>query len=344
MKAYKRLTWNNRLKIEALYNIGHTYREIAHELKRSVSTIYVEVQHGLYDHMGAETAKRPRRYSAQIAQDYADRQATAKGVPIKLGHRYDYARYVSRQIKQGLSPDSITGRLRREHKWTVCTATLYTYIDRGYIPGITNADLLEKSTHKTHHGEVKAARLPKGKSIEERPDEISIRLTPGHWEMDTVIGKSKGKKQALLVLTERVTRKEIIVHIQDKTTKSVVRTLNRLFKAYPKGTFQTITVDNGCEFQDCKGMERNNRTTVYYCHPYTSCERGSNECANRIIRRFFPKGQSLEKCTSKDCQKAEDFMNNLPRRILDYATPNELFREFLDSLIQKNLGKCSVSY
>ena len=337
MKSYKRLTWNNRLKIEALYNIGHTYREIAHELKRSVSTIYVEVQHGLYDHMGAETTKRPRRYSAQIAQNYADRQATAKGVPVKLGHRYDYARYVSHQIKQGRSPDSITGRLRRESKWTVCTSTLYTYIDQGYIPGITNADLLEKSTHKAHHDKVKAARPPKGKSIEERPDEISARLTPGHWEMDTVIGKAKGKKQALLVLTERFTRKEIIAHIQDKTTNSVVRALNRLFKAYPKGTFQTITVDNGCEFQDCKGMERNGRTTVYYCHPYTSCERGSNECANRIIRRFFPKGQSFEKCTSKDCQKAEDFMNNLPRRILGYATPNELFQIFLDSLIQNNL-------
>ena len=343
MRKYKRLSWDNRLKIEALYNIGHTYREIARELNRSVSTIYVEVQHGLYPHMGAETTKRPLHYSAQIAQDYADSQATSKGVPIKLGHRHDYANYVSLQILSGLSPDAITGRLRREGKWTVCTSTLYKYIDRGYIPGITNANLLEKPVTKESHGEVRAARAPKGKIISERPDDINSRLSPGNWEMDTVIGKAKGKRQALLVLTERYTRKEIIVHLQDKTTGSVVRALDRLFSVYPKGTFQTITVDNGGEFQDCEGMERNKRTTVYYCHPYTSCERGSNECANRIIRRFFPKGHSLEKCTSKDCKKAMDFMNNLPRRILGYATPNELFQTFLDSLSENNFEKCSVS-
>ena len=348
---YKRLSPTERTRIEALYNIGHTYREIASALDRSVSTIYVDIHHGLYPHMGAETTKRPFHYSAQIAQDYADNQATAKGVPIKLGHRYDYAHHVSYQIKNGRSPDSITGRLRREGKWTVCTATLYNYIDRGYIPGVTNSDLLEKSVHKTTHGKVKTivpARPPKGQSIEQRPAEIGSRNTPGHWEMDTVIGKAKGKKQALLVLTERYTRKEIIVHIQDKGMKSVVHALDRLFKVYPPGTFLTITVDNGCEFQDCNGMEHdksgNKRTAVYYCHPYTSCERASNECANKIVRRFFPKGQSIEKRTSKDCKRAMDFMNNLPRRILNYATPNELFQTLINSLLENNLEKCSVSY
>lgn len=336
-RSYRRMTWNDRLKIEALWNAGHTYRFIAVQTHFAPSAIHREVHHGLYDHLGAETTKRPRHYSAQLGQDYADRQATAKGVSIKLGHRYDYATYVAQEIHAGNSPDVIVHALRRQGKWTVSTPTLYRYIDRGYIPGVTNADLWEKPTRKPTKQKVRpAARPPKGTSIERRPREISARATFGHWEMDSVIGKAKGKRQSLLVLTERLTRYEIILRVKDKTARSTVRALDSVFSKYPQGTFKTITVDNGSEFQDCYGMEHdrrgNKRTQIYYCHPYTSCERGSNERANRIIRRYFPKGTSFEKLTSKDCTRAMDAMNNMLRRVLGYATPAELFHAHLAAL------------
>lgn len=336
-RSYRRMTWNDRLKIEALWNAGHTYRFIAAHTHFAPSAIHREVSHGLYDHLGAETTKRPKHYSAQLGQDYADNQATSKGIPIKLGRRYDYAAYVAHEINAGSSPDVIVHTLRRQGKWTVSTSTLYRYIDQGFIPGVTNADLLEKPARKSSNKKVQpAARPPKGVSIEHRPWEISARDTFGHWEMDSVIGKAKGKRQSLLVLTERLTRYEIILRVKDKTSRSTVRALDSMFSKYPPGTFKTITVDNGSEFQDCYGMEHdrhgNKRTQVYYCHPYTSCERGSNERANRIIRRYFPKGTSFEKLTSKDCARAMDAMNNMLRRVLGYATPAELFHVHLAAL------------
>lgn len=336
-RAYRRFTWTYRQKLEALYNAGHTYRFIAAQLGFTSAAIFYEVKHGLYEHMGAELTKRPWHYSAEIAQQYAESQATSKGVQIKLGHRYDYAEHVADEIALGHSPDAITGTLRRDGKWTVSTTTLYRYIDQGFIPGVTNANLLEKSRRKRKYNHVKKAkRPPKGTSIERRPDEITGRTTFGHWELDSVIGKAKGKKQSVLVLTERLTRYEIVLRAHGKTSAATVSALDHLFPKFPKGTFKTITVDNGSEFQDCQGMEHDKhgkkRTDIYYCHPYTSCERGSNECANRIIRRFLPKGQSMHKVTQKECDNIAAWMNALPRKILAYATADELFQLHLSAL------------
>lgn len=338
-RKYCRITWTDRLKIEALFNANHSYQFIADELGFAKSAIHYEVQHGLYDHLDGKTWLTIKRYSAAIAQDHANYQATIKGVPIKLGNRYDYAKHVAKRIKAGDSPDVIVHNLRKQNKWTVSTSTLYRYIENGYIPGITSKDLQEKPYRKpTKKQEKQAARPSKGTSIERRPEEVATRETFGHWEQDTVIGKAKGKKQVMLVLTERKTRYEIIAKLWDKSTKSVIRALDSILSKYPQGTFKTITVDNGCEFQDCNRMEHNKRgekrLDVYYCHPYRSTERASNERANRIIRRFFPKGTSFAKYTSKDCQRVQDWMNNYPRKILDYSTPAELFQKELEKFLE----------
>lgn len=336
MAKYHRMSWNDRMSIERLYNSGSTYRQIARALGFAPSSIHREIHRGLYDHLGAETTKRPRRYSAQLGQDYADQQATAKGPSIKLSKRYDYAAHVALCVQQGLSPDLIVGTLRKQGKWTVSTVTLYRYIDHGYIPGVTNKNLWLKSRRKKNiYKKVqKAARPPKGLSIERRP--YLPRHEPGHWEMDTVIGNSKGKRQAFLVMTERSTRYEIIVKLPDKSSRSVVHALDKIFPQFKPGTFKSITVDNGSEFQDCYAMEhtRTNkkRTTLYYCHPYSSFERGSNENANKLIRRFFPKGQSLYHVTQRECQTVQDWINNRPRKVLNYDTPAALFQQFQDTL------------
>lgn len=222
--------------------------------------------------------------------------------------------------------------MKRQGRWAVSTVTLYRYIDQGFIPGVTNKALPAKSRRKKRtYNKVRAAKPPKGVSIERRPSHIAARQFPGHWEMDTVIGKAKGKGQTLLILTERLTRYEIILKLKDKTTSSVVSALSKTAKHYPQGTFQTITVDNGCEFQDYTAMKRLT-SEVYYCHPYSSWERGSNENANRIIRRFFPKGQSLKNRTQRDCDAAARYMNSMHRKILGYATPQELFDQWQATL------------
>lgn len=335
--SYRRMTWTDRLIIEKLYNKGASFRSIAKMTGFCASSVYREIQHGLYLHLGAETTRRPYHYSAKIAQDYAKLQATGKGQNIKLGHNHAYANYVSEQIQKGRSPDQITGTLRKENRWTVSTPTLYRYIDKGYIPNVTNKNLHEKPHRKRPYRHTQATRPPKGTSIERRPQSVHARQTFGHWELDSVIGKSKGKNQSLLVLTERKTRCELILRAQGKTSAATVQALNQLFPAFPVGTFKTITVDNGSEFQDCLGMEHdtngNKRLTVYYCHPYTSCERGSNERNNRIIRRYLPKGQSLRNITQTDCDRIAAAINDMPRKILGYATAKELFDKEIAALL-----------
>ena len=79
--------------------------------------------------------------------------------------------------------------------------------------------------------------------------------------------------------------------------------------------FRTITVDNGMEFSDFLGMEksalrkRKARTKVYYCHAHRSCERGSNENANKLIRRHLPKGTDLSKVTQKQVAEIEEWID-----------------------------------
>lgn len=320
---YRRMTYTDRLIIEKLYNTGHSLREIARITGFHNSSIHYEIKRGLYDHVIGKTWEIVKRYSATIGQDSADYQATAKGQSIKLDKHYTYAYTIADRIKGGESPDAIVGDLRRQNKWTVSTPTLYRYIDRGFIPGITNGNLFQKSRKKKRtYRKPRAAKAPKGISIEKRPEAINTRQTFGHWEMDLVIGKQQ--KTPLLVLTERKTRFEIIRKLPNKSTQSVIDAIDHIVNKYPYRTFQTITVDNGSEFADYETMKLYTEE-IYYCHPYCSSERGSNENANRIIRRYLPKGTDFRPLTQKQINDIADRMNNMHRKILGYHTAAELF-------------------
>lgn len=129
--------------------------------------------------------------------------------------------------------------------------------------------------------------------------------------------------------------------LPNKTTKSVIRALDelevKLGTARFRRMFLSITVDNGTEFSDCAGMERSvsggRRTTCYYCHPYCSCERGSNECANRIIRRRFPKGTVFSSVTGEDLAAHIAWMNDYPRKILHWRCAAEVFEAAFDGVL-----------
>ena len=328
MKHYRRMTWTDRLIIEKLYNNGASYREVAAVVGFSVGAVYREIQRGLYDHLDSATYQYVRRYSAQIADEDARYQATSRCGSIKLGHNYDYAQAVAFRILGGESPDSIVGVLKSQGVWTVSTTILYRYIDFGFIPNVTNRDLINKRCKKRSYHKVRAARPPKGASIEKRPQIVLDRSTFGHWEMDCVIGKAKGKGEALLVLTERLTRFEIIFKLSAKTALNVNTTVDSTLSKFPQGTFKSITVDNGSEFSAAYQPP----IPVYYCHPYTSCERGSNENCNRLVRRFFPKGQSMAHRTQRDADAAAHAINAMHRKILGYRTAQECFEEQLAQL------------
>ena len=187
----------------------------------------------------------------------------------------------------------------------------------------------------------KTGKRQNGKSIDKRPEEVDQRTTFGHWEGDTVYSKKDGSK-ALLVLTERLTRWEIIARIKDRTANSVIKALDQIERRFGADlfakAFQTITFDNGGEFSDVERLERSavrkgrRRTTAYFCHPYSSYERGSNECQNKMIRRKFPKGTDFGAVSAAAVKRAEDWINNYPREILGWKTAEICFRECLAAL------------
>lgn len=189
-----------------------------------------------------------------------------------------------------------------------------------------------------------ASRAPAGESIEQRPEEIDEREEFGHWEGDTVYsGKGKRKTtRALLTLTERKTRKEIIIAIPNRKAETVVKALDALERKLGarrfRAIFKSITSDNGTEFAAAEELERScvnkrlPRTKVYFCHPYSSWERGTNENTNGMIRRRFPKGTNFAAVTNAQIAQAENWINNYPRKILGYKSSEIVFRECLREL------------
>ena len=157
--------------------------------------------------------------------------------------------------------------------------------------------------------------------------------------MDTLIG-TRDKNGVMLVLTERLSRNEIKILMSDGTSESVVKALDNLEIKYGElfpRIFQSITVDNGSEFADCAAMEKSHsgdgkRTKIYYCHPWSSWERGSNENQNKMIRRHFPKGADLSEVSAEEVERAESWLNNYPRRIFEYTTAASVFSDCLASL------------
>ena len=189
-----------------------------------------------------------------------------------------------------------------------------------------------------------ASRAPAGESIEQRPEEIDEREEFGHWEGDTVYsGKGKRKTtRALLTLTERKTRKEIIIAIPNRKAETVVKALDALERKLGarrfRAIFKSITFDNGTEFAAAEELERScvnkhlPRTKVYFCHPYSSWERGTNENTNGMIRRRFPKGTNFAAVTNAQIAQAENWINNYPRKRLGYKSSEIVFRECLREL------------
>lgn len=344
MRHYKTLTWTDRLKIEALINAGVKPLAIASQLKVHVSTIYRELKRGRYDHLNTDYTI-DNRYCPEISEKKKQDFLRTKGCDLKIGKDIEYAKYIESKIgKCHYSPAAVLAEIKRKglvFSTSVSKQTLYRYIEHGVFLGISNKNLPVKCNKHNHKQKsINVKRQPRGVSIEKRPSIVSSRNSFGHWEMDCVEG-AKSTKGTLLVLTERLTRFEIIRKMKDKTSSSVVKALNSLEREYGstlfRYLFQTITVDNGTEFSDVSGIEMSlrgskARTKTYYCHPYSSWERGSNENQNKMIRRFYPKGYNFDIVSKSEILKLQDWINNYPREILNWYSSSELFKSCLLSI------------
>lgn len=342
-RTFKQLTKADRIKIEALVKAGHGKQEIADQLHVHRSTIYRELKRGTYTALNSDFTTE-ERYSPDIADDKYRENLKSKGGTLKIGNDIKLANYIEDKIiNEDYSPAAVLGELKAQgregdFKVTICVTTLYSYIDKGIFLKLTNKHLPVKKNKKRDYKKVKRqqARAAAGESIEKRPEEIDTREEFGNWEMDTVKGKRGKSKNSLLVLTERKTRDEIIFKLPAHTAEAVVEAVDRLERKWGemfKEVFKTITVDNGSEFAYCEELERSilnegeKRTKLYYCHPYSSWERGTNEVTNKMVRRKVPKGTNFDDKTDEEIAAIEDWVNDYPRRIHGYHSARELFEE-----------------
>ena len=337
----KYFTERERYQLEVLLQQKTPIREICKILDRSKTTIYREIKLGTVELVASDLTTY-HKYCADRSQQLQDERSHNKGKELKVGNDLKFVQFLESMIlKEKYSPVAILAYIKK-HDLTfdtdVCYKTIYNYIHSGTLLNVTRNDLpmprkkLEKANEKKRQ-----ARNHIHTSIEERPKEIYDRLTYGHWELDTV-ESGKGDKTCLFVFTERCTREELIFKAAGKNQQCLIKILNRLERSLTapvfRETFKTITCDNGVEFLDMDAMEKSycnkvmKRTKVYYCHPYNACERGSNENANKLIRRWIPKGAHISEFTEQYIQDVQDWINNYPRKLFGYLSSAE-YKELL---------------
>lgn len=324
----RQLTAKDRYYIEVELKRGTKVSDIADALGFNRISIYKEISKGMCEQMNSDLTKR-LVYLSDYAQRKHEENVSRRGRKRKLEKDDEYLKQIGDKIaNEKYSPEAavyaVAGR-------KVCAKTIYNYIHADYLDGVGINQLPYAKKKKKKVTRV-GKRVNRGKSIEERPQEANERKVYGHWEMDTVYS-SRDDKTCLLVLTERKTRNEKLFKIPDRTASSVVRCLNRLERKMGcrkfRETFKTITCDNGVEFSDWQGIEksiRNNkpRTAVYFCHPYCSSERGSNENQNKMVRRWIPKGDDFGLYTDSEIQQIENWINSYPRKLFEWHSTKEM--------------------
>lgn len=333
----KHLNAYERGQIALLHNEGMTPYAIAKRLGRASNTIRNELKRGTVQQIrGHKEVMVYYPETGQTVYEKNRKNCSKKFKFLKCSAFIDYVTDLFYNKKHSL--DAICGAARTKSKFSketmVCTKTLYNYVDAGII-NISNIDLPLKVKRSPKNSRLRKHKRLLGTSIDDRPQHINNRTEFGHWEIDTVIGKKNKSDSVLLTLTERKTRKEIIRLIQDKSAEAVRKELNALVVEtgdYFYTVFKSITADNGSEFAELASLEQRTNTKIYFAHPYTSCERGTNERHNGLIRRFIPKGKAISQYPAETIKRVQEWCNSLPRKILNYLTPNEAFEAELKIL------------
>jgi IS30 family transposase len=341
----KHLNEFERGQIEALIKENLSHREIAGKIHRNNSTVSREIQKRSVKQRNYEYVEY-QKYFAETAQNNYRKNRDQSGAKLKLYKDQKLVAFIEECIlSKKWPPDVIVGFIAKEglrFKVTVTAKTIYNYIDNGLLK-VKNIDLPKKVTRKPRKTKFLRTNTQRhrGTNIEKRPEIVNNREEFGHWEMDTVIGINKTSEPVLLTLNERLTRDSIIIPLVQKTQEEVIKAIDSLEvkfgNKFPK-IFRSITSDNGTEFIDFAGIEASKlepgktRTQMYYAHPYSAFERGTNENTNGIIRRFIPKGQSLHNFSQEKFQVVQDWINNLPRKKLGYFSSKEMFQARLNEL------------
>jgi len=338
-----RMTETQRGQLQAYVEQGLTKSEMARKIGMSRGTIYAELKRGTTKQVKLVNGMKIYFdvYFASVGQKRTDANLLRSRNPKKNASVAPFIEYVDSLLldeRVDRSPDDIVGEAKRLDlfpiKEMVSTSTIYNYIDAGLMK-TKNIDLKEKVSRKS--STLKKGRKNKktlGKSIEERPLEVLTRDEFGHFEIDTVISQQDKEDDVLLTLIERKTRMQFIVNIDGKDTDSVQYGLSQIYQslgASRKEIVKSITSDNGSEFASLT-QDFSHMMEIYFTHPYASWERGTNENHHKLIRQTIPKGERIDQVSRKEIEQFAWRMNNKPRKLLDYQTPQALFEQELAKL------------
>lgn len=296
------LSFEDRVVIETLHHEKHSLQYIADYLGFSKTTIFNEVHRLAGEH-----------HAVKAQTDHE----------VKLSHRgrktiltTNLKRLVEEKIKiQKWSIEQVAHVVRIAYK------TIYNWIDQGLLD-INVTDLPDHGIRRKRVKETRGS-FSHGRSIEDRPAEISDRNTSGHFEADTVLsGKRKG--QAVATFVERKSRLTIVKRLNGRDSTSMTKAILELANQLGDN-LKTLTVDHGKEFANYNLIEEQAGVPLYFAHAYLPHERGSNENRNRVLRRFIPKGQPIDEITDDELIQINWYLNSRPLKCLNWRTPIEIF-------------------
>ena len=326
-KKYERLTLNERIVIETLLQENKSKSYIAKTLNRSRSTITREVN------------KWGGDYNATLANWNAKDDYLNKRNRDKISTYNRLKIFVYRGLLSGWSPEQISGRLKLNYPndpiMSISYEAIYMHI-YAHRQARLNRKLIALLPYKKTQRRRANAKTKRGvkikdqTSIDDRPNHIEKRKEIGHWEGDLVVGK--GQKSAIGTLVERKARYTFIVKLKNRKSATVRKGFAKEFNQIENLFTKSLTYDNGMEMAEHKKFSYHTKMPVYFAHPYSSWERGTNENTNGLIRRFFPKGTDFNKVKEKQLKIVQNKLNNRPRKVLGYRTPKEIFQSELLNL------------
>lgn len=302
---------------------GLQFKEIARGLGRDPSVISREVRrHGGREHYRAaaadEVARAGRERPKRLA---AERSPRLRAVVVGL-------------LRDGWSPASIAGRLpidyRHDQACRVSHEAIYQWIYATPVSTLARELIRLRTGRTARRGGRRpppAPRITDPTYIDERPDQVEGRAVPGHWEGDLVIGK--GGKTAVATLVERTSRFLVLVPLTGRDALTVGRGVIAATAGLPEHMRASLTWDCGAEMAAHATVTKGSMP-VYFAHPHSPWERGSNENLNRIVREYFPKGVEITSDPKYLAMVACD-INDRPRKIHNWKKPSEVFAELIAS-------------
>lgn len=308
--SYTQLAQEQRYQIYALMKAGHRQTEIAAIVGVHKSTISREVRRN----------RGLRGYRPLQAHQWALQRRQTKA-PCRLTP--EQWRLIDHLLREDWSPEQISLWLAEQKALTISHEWIYQHVlqDKAHDGTLYRHLRCQKARKKRYGAYDRRGQLRNRVSIEERPKLVEDRTRLGDWELDTIIGK--GRRQALVSLTERTSRLALIAKVPNKEAEGVTRAILNLLAPLAEHV-HTLTADNGKEFAQHEAIAEALTADFYFAHPYASWERGLNENTNGLIRQYFPKSCDFTTITQKDLDHVMHKLNNRPRKCLGMKTPNQV--------------------